>query len=124
MTFPPLRLGWTALCVAGGGAYYFAKRSVNADRAARYNKDMQHKRTLQNYEFAEPTSKPPPMKKKRKPTDDATTAAAQGADPAGSPSAEASGDPAPTRHAPESGKERSRFEAAEPYRSKKGDRFS
>lgn len=45
-------------------------------------------------------------------------------DPAGNPSAEASEDPAPTRHAPESGRERSKYEAAAPYRSKKGDRFS
>lgn len=46
----------------------------------------------------------------------------------GSPSSEASHDPAPTRHAPESGgqkpREKSKYEASEPFRAKKGDRFS
>ena len=52
----------------------------------------------------------------------------RGADSAGSPSTEASHDPAPTRHAPEDEsqtvKEKSKYEASEPYRGKKGDRFS
>ncbi len=49
-------------------------------------------------------------------------------DHSGSPSQEATSDPAPTRHAPESEgqrvREKSKYEATEPYRSKKGDRFS
>lgn len=50
------------------------------------------------------------------------------ADHSGSPSQEATTDPAPTRHAPESEgqrvREKSKYEASEPYRAKKGDRFS
>lgn len=57
------------------------------------------------------------------------------ADHAASPSGEASQDPAPTRHSPETegtvvGKgapavgEKSKYEPTEPYRSKRGDRFS
>merc|ERR1711939_770856 len=69
-------VGWGALCVAGGGAYYFAKKS----------------------------------------------------DSSGSPSQEASLDPAPTRHAPDNEgqrvREKSKYETAEPFRAKKGDRFS
>jgi hypothetical protein len=46
----------------------------------------------------------------------------------GNPSMQASQDPAPTRHAPESEGQRvgekSKYEAAQPYRSRKGDRFS
>lgn len=46
----------------------------------------------------------------------------------GNPSQEASQDPAPTRHAPEdeaqNAKEKSKYEASEAYRSRKGDRFS
>lgn len=34
--------------VAGGGAYYFAKRSVNADRAARHEADMKKRQMLRN----------------------------------------------------------------------------
>lgn len=49
-------------------------------------------------------------------------------DPSGSPSQEASGDPAPTRHAPTTEKqqvfEKSKYEASVPYKSPKGDRFS
>ena len=49
-------------------------------------------------------------------------------DSSGSPSQEATIDPAPTRHAPESEgqrvREKSKYEASEPYRAKKGDRFS
>ena len=52
----------------------------------------------------------------------------QRSDLAGNPSREASLDPAPTRHAPVSEgqrvKEKSKYEASEPYRSRKGDRFS
>lgn len=49
-------------------------------------------------------------------------------DHTGSPSQEASADPAPTRHAPESEgqrvQEKSKYETTQPFRSKKGDRFS
>lgn len=46
----------------------------------------------------------------------------------GNPSQEASQDPAPTRHAPVDGQqeegEKSKYEATQPFRSRKGDRFS
>lgn len=46
----------------------------------------------------------------------------------GNPSQEASQDPAPTRHAPEDeaqkASEKSKYEATQPFRSRKGDRFS
>lgn len=49
-------------------------------------------------------------------------------DHSGSPNQEATSDPAPTRHAPESEgqrvREKSKYEASEPYRARKGDRFS
>lgn len=49
-------------------------------------------------------------------------------DTAGSPSQEAGNDPAPTRHAPTTERERvlekSKYEASVPFRSPKGDRFS
>jgi hypothetical protein len=49
-------------------------------------------------------------------------------DVSGSPSQEANTDPAPTRHAPESDTQRvlekSKYEASEPYKARKGDRFS
>ena len=52
----------------------------------------------------------------------------RGLDHAGSPSSEISEDVAPVGHAPETPEQRitekSKYEAAEPYRSKKGNRFS
>ena len=46
----------------------------------------------------------------------------------GNPSREASADPAPTRHAPEDegqqAREKSKYEASDVFRSRKGDRFS
>jgi hypothetical protein len=49
-------------------------------------------------------------------------------DEAGDPSREASQDPAPTRHAPENEgqqtREKSKYEATDVFRSRKGDRFS
>lgn len=49
-------------------------------------------------------------------------------DEASNPSQEASKDPAPTRHAPEDEaqkmREKSKYEASDVFRSRKGDRFS
>lgn len=100
---------------AGGGAYYFAKRSINADKKARHEADMKRRQVLQSQDFG--LSSAPPKAKRRKTPDHVS-----------SPSTEASHDPAPTRHAPEhDGQpviEKSKYEASVPYRSKKGDRFS
>lgn len=41
-----------------------------------------------------------------------------------SPSREAAGEPAPVTHEQETAAAKGRYEAAEPYRSRKGDRFS
>ncbi|CCU82078.1 hypothetical protein BGHDH14_bgh06841 [Blumeria hordei DH14] len=40
-------VGWGALCVAGGGAYYFAKKSINAEKMERFEAEQKRKR-LQN----------------------------------------------------------------------------
>ncbi|KAI9722941.1 MAG: hypothetical protein M1812_001390 [Candelaria pacifica] len=102
-------IGWGSLVIAGGGAYYFAKKSINADRAERHAEDMRRRRMAQSLE-----GRPQPPRPQ--------------SDVAGSPSQEASHDPAPTRHAPENEhqrvREKSKYEASEPFRAKKGDRFS
>lgn len=57
-----------------------------------------------------------------------SSSSVRGLDHAGSPSSEISEDAAPVGHAPvddqQKMRERSKYEAAEPYRSRKGDRFS
>jgi len=122
------------LCVAGGGAYYFAKRSINADRAARYDTEMQKQQRLRRLESSTMFNDAPATSKKSKNVDfsqtdkNSGTHNRKGMDHAGSPSSEASEEAAPVGHAPVNAdqkvKEKSKYEAAEPYRSKKGDRFS
>jgi len=126
--------GWGVLCVAGGGAYYFAKKSINSDRAARYEAEQKKQARLRRLEESSMSfnSNPPTVKSKAK--SKASAAAADGTqntkglDHAGSPSSEISEDVAPVGHAPvdhdQRVREKSKYEAAEPYRSKKGDRLS
>jgi hypothetical protein len=87
---------------------------------------MKRKARFQNLEPAAPIDSTP-RPKKRKVIPDGKDAG-KGLDYVGSPSSEASEDAAPVGHAPETEqqkiRERSKYEAAEPYRSKKGDRFS
>ncbi|KAL1970805.1 hypothetical protein VTN77DRAFT_2639 [Rasamsonia byssochlamydoides] len=133
-------IGWGALCVAGGGAYYFAKKSVNADRAARYEADMRRKAQLAAAEAehrraqAASSSTPSTPSQTQKPSDLPSLQRANAAsgsvtrDDVASPSTEAGQDPAPTRHEPETEKEKllekSKYEAAETFRPPRGNRFS
>ncbi|KAE8150165.1 hypothetical protein BDV25DRAFT_129769 [Aspergillus avenaceus] len=125
-------VGWGTLCVAGGGAYYFAKKSINADRAARFEAESKKKAQLAQMEAEHrrqsvandrvPTPSESPSLKR------ANMARFQSAtDDAGSPSAEASHDPAPTRHEPESEADRvlekGKYEAARPFRPPPGNRL-
>ncbi|KAL9121567.1 MAG: hypothetical protein Q9187_001871 [Circinaria calcarea] len=111
------RYGWGFLIVAGGGSYYFAKRSINADKRARHEAGMKRRRLIESLEHSGSTQ---PVHRRKE--------LYRGADNASSPSTEASHDPAPTRHAPENAgqqaNEKSKYEPSEPYRTKKGDRFS
>ncbi|SPN98964.1 uncharacterized protein DNG_02003 [Cephalotrichum gorgonifer] len=107
-------LGWGSL--SGGGAYYFAKKSINADRAANIEQVRRKKAMQEELVRSEAlansngTNEPPRT------------------DAVASPSQESSQDPAPTRHAPENESQRvyekSKYEASKPYVSRKGDRFA
>ena len=114
------------LCVAGGGAYYFAKRSINADRAARFEAEQKNKWQQQKLEEKHYTFNNAPATSK--PKSETASQNLKGLDHAGSPSSEISEDAAPVGHAPVDGeqriREKSKYEAAEPYRSRKGDRLS
>ncbi|GAW16853.1 hypothetical protein ANO14919_062960 [Xylariales sp. No.14919] len=118
-------LGWGSLCVAGAGAYYFAKKSINADRAQRLEETQRKRRLMNSLENSDniPT-KPASTSSVGFPRNDAPVSN----DFAGSPSREASSDPAPTRHAPTTEDQRvfekSKYESSVPFQSPKGDRFS
>lgn len=129
--------GWGVLCLAGGGAYYFAKRQINADRQEKFEKYMK-KQTRQTsserqsiLEQAAEQATGPVAGGVRGSSGSGSSSGRKREvtlDHVGSPSAEASEDAAAVGHAPVSGeervRERSKYEAAEPYRSRKGDRFS
>jgi hypothetical protein len=104
--------------LAGGGAYYFAKKQINADRAARFEAEQRKKQMQQSLEYSS----------FEKPTSSGTNGGPPRSDHSGSPSQESTLDPAPTRHAPDTEgqrvREKSKYETGEPFRSKKGDRFS
>lgn len=117
--------------IAGGGAYYFAKQSINADRQARFEAEVKRKAQMKQMENehkrqAQLASTPTPGNDTSK---RASMARFQNAsDDAASPSAEASHDPAPTRHEPltEADRvlEKGKYETAQPYRPPSGNRFS
>ena len=99
---PPTRIGWGALIIAGGGAYYYAKRDIDASRREKFRKLQQQQQLNANLEY-------------------------EARDLAFAPSAEAAADPAPVKHQPDTDSQRdekSKYEAAVPYRSRTRDRFS
>ncbi|KAF1936613.1 hypothetical protein EJ02DRAFT_413703 [Clathrospora elynae] len=120
--------GWATLIVAGGGAYVFAKRGINADRAAKAEIDRQKRIRL--YELEHGLSTSPSTTTPLNPVAKPGGGRGDGGrdEGGGSPSGEAYQDPAPTRHAPENERqavgEKSKYEASDAYRSRKGDRFS
>ncbi|PLN80128.1 hypothetical protein BDW42DRAFT_194720 [Aspergillus taichungensis] len=125
-------VGWGTLCVAGGGAYYFAKKSINSDRASRYEAEVKRKAQMAAMEAedrrknvtpgATPTPSAPSLNRGNLPRGE------NAADNTNSPSVEASLDPAPTRHEPDTDAERvlekGKYEAARPFRPPPGNRFS
>ncbi|KAJ8113349.1 hypothetical protein ONZ43_g5171 [Nemania bipapillata] len=117
--------GWGSLCVAGAGAYYFAKKSINADRAQRFEETQRKKRMMESLEHPNQNSTKPSSAPSTAPSGNDTPITT---DFAGSPSQEASSDPAPTRHAPTTEGQRvfekSKYESSTPFKSPKGDRFS
>jgi hypothetical protein len=93
---------------------------VNADRAARHEAEMRRKVRMAAIEVEQGRTK-----ESRAPSSSATKGTR---DHVGSPSSEVGQDPAPTRHEPETERERvlakSKYEAAEPFHPPKGNRFS
>ncbi|KAF2845120.1 hypothetical protein T440DRAFT_472861 [Plenodomus tracheiphilus IPT5] len=133
--------GWGTLIVAGGGAYYFAKRSINADRAHKAELDRIKRQRTWELENSLNASQSTQRTATTPLNPTATTApkgvvaelerrrggGGEGEDGTG-PAGEASRDPAPTRHEAVSEEQRvgekSKYEASEAYRSRRGDRFS
>lgn len=94
--------GWGVLIAAGGGAYYFAKRSINKDRQERADAELERRRQLERLQYGAP----PPAKR---------------SDGHASPGKDSQYDVSPGT---EQHVGKSKYESNEPFRSKKGDRFS
>lgn len=95
--------GWAFLILCGGGSYYFAKRSINADRAERAALEAQRRAKFQ---------KSLDMQYR------------QAQQRRGDESAEASGEAGVGADPSPGAGHKSKYEASEPYVSPKGDRFS
>lgn len=93
------------LIAAGGGSYYFAKKSINADRAERAEAEERRRQATQRLQYSMP---PPP----RKPDGHANA------------SNEAQEDISPASGHAQDSKDHPLYETSQPFRSKKGDRFS
>ncbi|KAL5338089.1 hypothetical protein BJX70DRAFT_398998 [Aspergillus crustosus] len=118
---------------AGGGAYYFAKKSINADRASRFEAELKRKAQLKEIEAQDRRQTATLTKPISTPSDDPAFRRAHHAryqnasDDVASPSEEASHDPAATRHEPESDEDRllekGKYEASRPFRPPAGNRL-
>ncbi|KAI1982351.1 hypothetical protein LOZ53_000059 [Ophidiomyces ophidiicola] len=140
-------VGWGSLCVAGAGAYYFAKRSINADRLSRHEASQRVKQEAarQEAEVTGRSIRPKPDMPAAATSNSSVTNEIRksaggskiskevstslfGQDDVGSPSEETGHDPAATRHEPETDAQRvaekGKYEATQLFRSRKGDRFS
>jgi hypothetical protein len=88
-----------------------AKRSINEDRQARFDKEQQRRRMTSSLEHNNAGDAPERSIAQARP------------DAAGSPAQETGSVPTPASKQ-QRVVERSKYEASEPFRSKKGDRFS
>ncbi|KAI9863584.1 MAG: hypothetical protein M1813_003607 [Trichoglossum hirsutum] len=104
------------MILAGGGAYYLAKRSINEDRQARFDKEQRRRRMTSSLEHSSADSAP------RGSSADPHNTSRVSSNVSGNPGRDAS-----DRNALGNERrvtEKSKYEASEPFRSKKGDRFS
>lgn len=112
--------GWGVLVLAGGGSYYFAKRGINADREARAQ-DVERRR--QERESAR-IHRAVESKSLANSTGSSNAKRREGAAAHDPSHPVAAGDSATVTQTQDEMAKKSKYEAAEPFRSKKGDRFS
>ncbi|KAI4211904.1 MAG: hypothetical protein LQ351_005395 [Letrouitia transgressa] len=102
-------IGWGSLIIAGGGAYYLAKRSINADRKARHDAELMRQRAA--YESLNNVARDPPPKQRRRKirnSSDTTT--------------EANQNNQESNVIPD--QEKPKYQATKLYRTKRGDRLT
>ncbi|KAK6430077.1 hypothetical protein LTR95_013775 [Oleoguttula sp. CCFEE 5521] len=115
--------GWGILVLAGGGAYFFAKRSINADRDERAALNEERRIASQGNRRRYQDSAP---SKPAHASSGVLEKAADGINAAATPNIKPSVDDASASASQVQAEmsAKSQYEAAAPYRSRKGDRFS
>ncbi|KAJ9629305.1 hypothetical protein H2203_001678 [Taxawa tesnikishii (nom. ined.)] len=115
--------GWGVLIVAGGGAYYFAKREINADRAERAATEERRRQAMHRIQSSQYTQPPPPRKADAHPNP-SKEAASDPVSPAEGHAGRSEGGDEGGSLVTRSSHGQPKYESSEPFRSKKGDRFS
>ncbi|CCE27644.1 uncharacterized protein CPUR_01118 [Claviceps purpurea 20.1] len=101
--------GWGVLCLAGGGAYYFAKQEINAERQAKVEAYNKKQRAIREGTYGLETKLPSTSAHDNK---------------GGSPGADAAGhDPAASSPGAVTS-DRSPYEAEVPLKPRRGNRLS
>ena len=107
--------GWAFLILCGGGSYYFAKRSINADREARQRMDVERRMKLnKELELHERQRTLKAQEELAHPRTGEETKSIDG---------RLKGEIELGKEAVKQ-REESEYEARVPYRARKGDRFS
>lgn len=102
----------TVCFIAGGGSYYFAKRSIKADRNARHEAEMKRWQVSESPQHInEKQRRPKKQGKNAHNSNDSTPEISHKSEPA-------------QRNSPENDEETKDKHNYVPFRSKKGDRFS
>lgn len=112
--------GWGVLCLAGGGAYYFAKRSINSDRAERAAAEEARRQQRERMRVTETASRDAKLGG----STSAKNEKSKGEKKAPNAEKPEHVDPAAVEHVQQLSGSDSKFEAKVPFRSRKGDRFS
>nr|POE87433.1 hypothetical protein CFP56_30022 [Quercus suber] len=112
--------GWGILIVAGAGSYYFAKRSVNSDRAERAEAEEKRRQMRERMRIQEIAASRAAAASASK----AKVPAAAGDSPSLSRAGHDDSTPAASTYTAAVASDKGQYEAAEPFRSRKGDRFS
>jgi len=114
--------GWGLLCLAGGGAYYFAKRSINADREERAALVESRRQKRENLRITEPA-----LRGAKIDEDIAQTAKVSVKEAVKVEAQKGQGvgrDVVEREQRRDQEEEKAAFEATRTYRSRRGDRFS
>ena len=116
--------GWGLLCLAGGGAYYFAKRSINADREERAALVESRRQKRENLRITEPALRGAKIDEESAQTAKVSVSEAVKTEAGRGKGVGRDVVEREREREKEEREEKAGFEATRTYRSRRGDRFS